>query len=108
MGNAVKILSSDFVIIPATEIADKRLTLKDKGLLSFLHYYLDGAEISVRRLAEEIGTDGITSISNSVKRLERFGYLTRARYRRENGKFGEAVWILSNASRIEQEENCNG
>ena len=105
MGNAIKILSSDFVIIPTTEIADKRLTLKDKGLLSFLHYYPDGAEISVRRLAEEIGTDGITSISNSVKRLERFGYLTRTRYRRENGKFGEAFWILSNASYIEKEES---
>lgn len=108
MGNCIKILSSDFITIPATEIADKRLRLKDKGLLAYLHYYPDGAEISVRVLAEKIGTDSITSISNSVKRLERFGYLTRTRYRRENGKFGQAIWTLSNASSIEHKEGDDG
>lgn len=104
MGKAIKVLSIDAIIIPVTEIEDKRLNLKDKGLLAYLHYYQDGEEISVRRLSECIETDGMASISNSVKRLERFGYLTRTRKRRENGKFGQAVWTLSNASSIEHKE----
>lgn len=69
--------------VPFTQIAnsvlnDKRLSLKAKGLFSYLYSKPDGWDFSSKRIALQ-STDGEASVLSGLKELEECGYLVRVK-----------------------------
>lgn len=74
---------------------DKRLSLKDLGLLVKLLSLPDNWNFSEKGLAKILEQDGQTSIRTAIKNLEEYGYLTRKRERDEAGKVTGVEWIIT-------------
>lgn len=74
---------------------DKRLSLKDLGLLVKLLSLPDNWNFSEKGLAKILEQDGQTSIRTAIKNLEEYGYLTRKRERDETGKIIGVEWIIT-------------
>ncbi|WP_406834838.1 hypothetical protein ACICHK_00230 [Streptomyces sp. AHU1] len=73
---------------------DPRISFKAKGLFGLISTHQDGWRVTVTMLARS-GTEGTTAVSTGLKELERFGYLTRERTRREDGTLAEAVYAIT-------------
>lgn len=69
--------------LPNSFIGDKELTLKAKGLLSFLLTYPKSEPIYLTDLPFML-LEGQSAIASALKELEQHGYLTRERGRRDN------------------------
>lgn len=75
-------------------LRDERLSLKAKGLLSLMYSLpVDHWQFSIRGLAA-ICKDGVDSVREGIRELEKNGYVTRFRERKENGRMGEAVYTI--------------
>ncbi len=75
-----------YVMLTRALLHDKRLSLKGKGLLSYLLSLPDDWSINVAHLCT-VGPDGRDSIQSGVKELVETGYLTKTELPRENGRF---------------------
>jgi hypothetical protein len=69
--------------IPFTQVAngvltDKRLSAKAKGLYAYLYSKPDGWDFAIERMCLEMA-DGEYSISEGLRELQQFGFLTRKR-----------------------------
>ncbi len=86
--------NSNYTAMSNIHLQDKRLSLKAKGLLSLmLSLPADRWRYSIRGLAS-ICRDGVDSVRDGIKELERAGYVIRFRARKANGQLGEAIyWI---------------
>lgn len=84
-----------YTSIPQGIFRDKRLSLKDIGLLTCMLSLPDNWEFSENGLEAIFPNDGITSIRSGLKKLEQTGYLLRKRKHGEKGKFDGIVWYLS-------------
>ncbi|MGW1067424.1 hypothetical protein ACWD4F_23255 [Streptomyces aureus] len=73
---------------------DPRISFKAKGLFGLISTHRDGWRVTVAMLARS-GTEGTTAVSTGLKELERFGYLTRERTRRDDGTLGDAVYAIT-------------
>jgi predicted transcriptional regulator len=82
---------------------DKRLSLKDLGLLVKLLSLPDNWNFSEKGLAKILDQDGQTSIRTAIKNLEEYGYLTRKRERDETGKVTGVEWIITEEPTSEKE-----
>ena len=92
---------TSYTVIPNDILNDKRLSLKDIGLLCFILHLPDGWNFSVNGLASILPHDGRDSISSGLKRIEQAGYLKRDRERDSVGRLAEAVWIVSDTPMTE-------
>ena len=88
---------SDFSIVPNSIYNDKRLNLRDIGLLTYLLHLPDSWQFSVEGLASVLPNDGRDGITASLKRIEQAGYLKRERGRADRGKLGNAIWTISDS-----------
>lgn len=86
--------NSNYTAMSNIHLQDKRLSLKAKGLLSLmLSLPADRWKYSIRGLAS-ICRDGVDSVRDGIRELERAGYVIRFRSRKANGQLGEAIyWI---------------
>ena len=84
-----------YTSIPQDIFRDKRLSLKDIGLLTSMLSLPDNWEFSENGLEAIFPNDGITSIRTGLKKLEKTGYLKRTRKHGGKGKFTGVVWYLS-------------
>ena len=86
--------NSNYTAMSNIHLQDRRLSLKAKGLLSLmLSLPADRWRYSIRGLAS-ICRDGVDSVRDGIKELERAGYVIRFRARKANGQLGEAIyWI---------------
>ena len=84
-----------YTSIPQDIFRDKRLSLKDIGLLTCMLSLPDNWEFSENGLEAIFPNDGITSIRTGLKKLEQTGYLSRKRKHGGKGKFAGVVWYLS-------------
>ena len=86
--------NSNYTAMSNIHLQDKRLSLKAKGLLSLmLSLPADRWRYSIRGLAS-ICRDGVDSVRDGIRELERAGYVIRFRSRKANGQLGEAIyWI---------------
>lgn len=86
--------NSNYTAMSNIHLQDKRLSLKAKGLLSLmLSLPVDRWKYSIRGLAS-ICRDGVDSVRDGIRELERAGYVIRFRSRKANGQLGEAIyWI---------------
>jgi len=65
---------------------DKKLKWSDRGLLAYLLTLPDGWIINKSEIETHSDLDGRESLSNSFKRLEKAGYITRVKLR-DKGKY---------------------
>ena len=84
-----------YTSIPQGIFRDKRLSLKDIGLLTCMLSLPDNWEFSENGLEAIFPNDGITSIRTGLKKLEQTGYLKRTRKHGGKGKFTGVIWYLS-------------
>ena len=84
-----------YTSIPQGIFRDKRLSLKDIGLLTCMLSLPDNWEFSENGLEAIFPNDGITSIRTGLKKLEQTGYLSRQRKHGGKGKFTGVIWYLS-------------
>jgi hypothetical protein len=81
-----------FAQIPNDLLEDPNLSFKAKGLLSYLLSRSNEWNVYQAQL-ENIGPDGETSTRSALEDLIEAGYIHRFQ-KRENGKFGEYVYII--------------
>lgn len=74
-------------------LRNTELSLKAKGLLSLMLSLPEGWDYTTKGLAH-ICRDGVDSIGTALRELERCGYLTRHRIRRENGQLGDIEYTI--------------
>ena len=83
----------DYTVMSNHHLRNKELSLKSKGLFSFilsLHYDWD---YTVKGLAY-ICKEGADSIRSALKELEQQGYIERSRIRNEKGQLTTAEYII--------------
>lgn len=77
--------NTNFTVMSNVHLRDPRMSLKSKGLLSFMLSLPESWDYTVRGLSTVV-KDGESSISSALKELEALGYLIRKRQRDENGR----------------------
>lgn len=85
--------TKDFSIVSNVLLRDKRLSLRARGLLVFMLSLSDTWEYSITGLANATG-ESTGKVSNSLKELEKFGYLTRERIRNAKGQMDGTEYTL--------------
>jgi len=75
-----------YVVILKEFLYDKRLSLKCKGLLTFMLSKPDNWTTYVYKVAEELGVSKDVVYSGFAE-LERYGYMTKERIRKERNRF---------------------
>ncbi len=100
--------NSNYTAMSNIHLQDKRLSLKAKGLLSLmLSLPADRWKYSIRGLAS-ICRDGVDSVRDGIRELERAGYVIRFRSRKANGQLGEAIyWIYEEPQKRPQEGDAS-
>ncbi|MCR5727874.1 MAG: helix-turn-helix domain-containing protein [Lachnospiraceae bacterium] len=85
---------ADFTQISNTILADKTMSMRERGVLCTLCSLADGWQFSVEGLAT-LCLDGKDAIRKSIDQLEELGYLTRTKTRDANGKFYTIIEIFT-------------
>lgn len=75
-------------------LKDKRLSLRDRGLMVTLMSLTEEWEFSIRGVAS-ILTDGKAAIQKSLKRLEELKYISRSQERDVSGKYTKNVLVIN-------------
>lgn len=84
-----------YTIVPNAALRDKRLSLRDIGLLAFMASLPPDWEYSVTGLCAVLPIDGRDAIKKSLHRIEVAGFLSRETIRDSNGRFHESRWTLN-------------
>jgi len=117
MAKLIKGNKKQFTIIDNNIFKDRRLHLKDTGLLCLMLSLPDNWSFSIKGLSS-LCPDGKDSVRAGIENLERYGYLTRKQARDDGGSFsGYNYYIYSDPSENEdyhpeteetESENLNG
>ena len=83
----------DYTVMSNCHLKDTTLSLKAKGLLSLILSLPDDWNYSTRGLAS-ICKEGVELIGNTIKELEKAGYIVRRQLRGENGKLGVVEYTI--------------
>ena len=83
----------DYTVMSNCHLKDTSLSLKAKGLLSLILSLPDDWNYSTRGLAS-ICKEGVELIGNTIKELEKAGYIVRRQLRGENGKLGVVEYTI--------------
>lgn len=78
----------NFTVISNVHLSDTRLSLKAKGLLSYMLAKPDSWNFTLAGLAAQ-SSDGVASIRGAVKELMALGYVRRCQSRKGDGSFSE-------------------
>ncbi len=79
-----------YVNVSKEILTDKRLSLRDRGMLVTVLSLSDNWDFNIRGFAK-ILPDGVDCIRSSVNELMRRGYLTGGQERSEGGRFGKNI-----------------
>ena len=85
---------SNYITVSRGILKDKRLSLRDRGLMITLLSFADDWDFSVRGMTS-ILSDGKASVQKSLQRLEELNYITRSQERDENGKYTGIVLVIN-------------
>ena len=83
----------NYTVMSNCHLRDKRLSLKAKGLLSYMLSCSDDWDFSVAGLYKT-HKEGKDSIRTGLDELEKYGYLVREQTRNANGSFGRTEYIV--------------
>lgn len=82
-----------YTVIPQNILLDKRLSLRDRGMLVTIISLPDKWNFSTRGLCT-LFPDGLTAVTSAVQSLERLGYLKRTQLFGKDGKFTDVRWDI--------------
>jgi len=74
-------------IAPNSLLNNKEITLKAKGLYTFMNCKPENWEFSYKGLQSQL-QEQKTAIKTAIKELEKYGYLIRRKYKKDNGQWG--------------------
>ena len=83
----------DYTVMSNHHLKDTALSLKAKGLLSMFLSFPDDWNYSTRGLAA-ICKEGVEAIGNTIKELEKAGYIIRRQLRGANGRITDTEYII--------------
>ena len=83
----------NYTVMSNYHLRDKELSLKAKGLLSFMLSLPEDWDYSLKGLAK-LSKEGIDVISATVNELECRGYIKRIKHRNERGQFGQTEYFI--------------
>ena len=82
-----------YTVMSNYHLKDTALSLKAKGLLSMFLSFPDDWNYSTRGLAP-ICKEGVEAIGNTIKELERAGYILRRQLRGANGRITDTEYVI--------------
>jgi len=82
-----------YTVMSNYHLKDTALSLKAKGLLSMFLSFPDDWNYSTRGLAS-ICKEGVEAIGNTIKELERAGYILRRQLRGANGRITDTEYVI--------------
>ena len=83
----------DYTVMCNYHLKDKTLSLKAKGLLSMMLSMPEEWNYSTRGLAA-ICKEGVEAVGNTLKELEKAGYMVRRQLRGTNGRITDTEYII--------------
>ncbi len=83
----------DYTVMCNYHLKDKTLSLKAKGLLSMMLSMPEEWNYSTRGLAA-ICKEGVEAVGNTLKELEKAGYMVRRQLRGDNGRITDTEYII--------------
>ncbi len=83
----------DYTVMSNFHLKDTGLSLKAKGLLSMFLSFPEDWNYSTRGLAA-ICKEGVEAIGNTIKELEKAGYIVRRQLRGANGRITDTEYII--------------
>ena len=92
---------TNFTQIPNAWIRDNRLSLKAKGLLTYLLSHESGYMLTLERIARDT-QDGRSAIRAASAELVSAGYLVTKQTREEDGRLGPLVWTIQDPTAFEK------
>lgn len=100
--------NKNYTTISNYHLEDKNLSLKTKGLMTFMLHLPEEWDMNVSSLSSVL-KDGETSIASALKELEEYGYLVRNRERDSKGKLSKNEYILHEIPHMDipEQENPN-
>ena len=88
----------NYTVLDNTFIRDTRLSLKAKGLMTYLLSLPEDWKIYLKEIQTH-STDGETSLRSAIKELKKYGYIKFKRIQNEKGIFVQGVYtIIENPS----------
>ena len=98
--------TKNYTVMSNHHLRDKNLSLKAKGLLSYMLSLPDDWDYSVRGLVSCLkeGKDGIQA---ALHELEQYGYLKREQGRTANGKLSGAIYTVMEVPLTEKPPTAN-
>lgn len=99
---------TNFTIIPNEILQSKDLSLQAKGLIAQCLSFPDNWNYSINGLVAVV-KEGKTAVMNTIKELERHGYVKRNRIHDENGKFAGIEYVITDYPNLDKPhtENLN-
>ena len=82
-----------YTVMSNYHLKDTALSLKAKGLLSMFLSFPDDWNYSTRGLAS-ICKEGVEAIGNTIKELEKAGYILRRQLRGANGRITDSEYVI--------------
>ena len=89
----IRVEKTNYTVMSNYHLRDKNLTLKAKGLLSWMLSNTEGWDYSVAGIVE-VMKENRDAINSALTELEDFGYLTRKKIR-DGGKFGGVEYLIT-------------
>lgn len=90
-----------FTVMSVFHLRDKTLSMRAKGLLSFILQLPPDWKFSTRGLAANM-KDGVDAVTETLRELERAGYIARRRLRDDKGHYKDTMYT------IYEKPRCNG
>ena len=85
--------TKDYTVMSNYHLKDTALSLKAKGLLSMFLSFPDDWNYTTRGLAS-ICKEGVEAIGNTIKELEKAGYIVRRQLRGTNGRITDTEYVI--------------
>ena len=82
-----------FTVMSVFHMRDKTLSMRAKGLLSFILQLPPDWKFSTRGLAAN-QKDGVDAVTETLRELERAGYIARRRLRDEKGHYKDTLYTI--------------
>ena len=102
MSGQIKINKPKFAVVSTQILFDKSLSLKAKGLYSYL-YAIEGERITILKLSKEL-KEGKDAVMSAINELVDAGYC-RKEQTRKDGVFGEMLYEFFTEKQAESIEN---
>lgn len=97
---------TNFTIVPNEILQSKDLSLQAKGLIAQCLSFPDNWNYSINGLVAVV-KEGKTAVMNTIKELERHGYVKRNRIHDENGKFAGIEYVITDYPNLDKPHTGN-